>query len=679
MLGILTEKPSAARNFAKALVGAKGSFNGEDYVIVNARGHLYEFVDVFDMVEGDGLKNKYKSWDVGNLPWQHRELTWKRKPKEGVSGLLQELKKTLSSCSEIAIATDVDPTGEGDLLALEIIEELKLTRKKITRFHFVDESEKEIQKAFKTRKIIPDMNSYPDYRKALYRSKFDFLTMQFTRIAKHAADGVSILRQGRLKSAMVVITGDGLKAVAGYKKIPFYQNRFRDENGNVYSNPNEPQFPIKSQVPQSYKTAVSVVKESMERKFTPPKKLIDLATLAAILAPKGYKSKDVLDTYQKMYEAQIVSYPRTEDKVISPEQFNELLPLVERISNVVGVDVNLLTHKTPRKTHVKSGGAHGANRPGLNVPQSLDSLVSYGESAPAIYEVLAKSYLAMLAEDYEYDFERGYIAEYPEFKATASIPVKPGWKQVFGAEESDEEADENNSGRHIGTRADIFIHEGFPTKPPTPTMKWLMAQLAKRDVGTGATRTSTYAEVTNEKTKYPLLVDKKGKLSMTNFGEMSYSILPGTKIGSVELTEELQNNMRAIASGVANPEQLLAKVADYVVHDLRVMTENGKGIAKIPRSSQGGAPAVQTSLGKCPKCGKDVVESAKSYSCVGGKECGGFFMWEKKVAGKVITMAQVKQLLKKGKTAKIKGFKGRNGEFEAFLVLKKDGTVGFEF
>jgi len=674
MIGILTEKPSAARNFAKALGGAKGSFNGENYLIINARGHLYEFVEPNDMVTSV-LQAKYKSWNVDNLPWEYQELSWKRKPKEGVFSLLQDIKKTLSACTEIAIATDVDPTGEGDLLAFEIIEELKLTSKKVTRLNFIDESEKEIQKAFKERKTIENYRVYPDYKKALYRSQFDFLTIQFTRIASSAADGSSVLRQGRLKSAMVAITGDGMKAVSEYKKIPFFQNKFRDENGNIYTNKNEPQFPDKSQVPQKYSPS-AVIKESTERKSTPPKKLIDLASLAALLAT-DYKSDDVLKTYQNMYEAQIVSYPRTEDKVISPEQFNELLPLADRIAEVVNVDTSLLTHRTPRKTHVKAGGAHGANRPGLKVPSDLESLKSYGESASAIYELLAKSYLAMLAEDYEYDLERGYVADEPDFKATSSIPVKYGWKQIFDDSESSENDNEKeDSGRHIGTKAAPFIHEGFPTKPPTPTMKWLMAQLAKRDVGTGATRTGIYAEVTREETKYPLLIDTKGKLSMTAFGEMSYKLLPGTKIGSVELTEELQEDMRAIASGNADSEQLLPKIAEYVIHDLRVMTENGKSIAKRPRSDSSAVVAI----GKCPKCGKDVVENAKAYSCVGGKECGGFFIWEKRIASKTISATQVKKLLEKGKTDKIKGFKNREGkEFDAALVLKSDNKIGFEF
>jgi DNA topoisomerase-3 len=583
MLGILTEKPSAGRNFAKALGGESGTFDGVDYVIVSARGHLYEWADISDMVNGEELKTKYKSWDVNHLPWNNSEIHWKRKSRGDVAGTLQTIKTTLSKCTEIAIATDVDPTGEGDLLACEILQELKLDRTPLSRFYFIDESEKEIQKAFRNRKGIPSIDTFPEYVKALYRSKFDFLTMQFTRIALSASDGSSVLRQGRLKSAMVVLTGDGLKAVREYKKIPFYQNKFKDENGNIYTNSSEPSFPDKSQVPQSYGPS-AVYKEGVERKTTAPRKLLDLASLAAILAPKGFKSKEVLDTYQKLYEAQIVSYPRTEDKKISPEQFNELLPLVDSIARVVGVANNLLTHREPRSTHVKTGGAHGANRPGLKVPNDLASLASYGKSAPQIYELLAKSYLAMLAEDYEYDLEKGFVQEYPDFKGSVSIPVSLGWKQVFGATESgDDDDDTNPNAMHLGTQASPFIHEGFPPKPPQPSMKWLMTQLGKHDVGTGATRTSTYAEVTREqsdKNKYPLLVDTKGKLTMTEFGEKSYKILPGTKIGSIELTEELQKDMRDIAAGQANPEQLLKKVADYVVSDLAVMFENGKDIVK---------------------------------------------------------------------------------------------------
>mgnify|MGYP001761581379 CR=1 FL=1 len=61
-VGILTEKPSAARNFAKALGGQRGTFNGEDYVITAARGHLYGLKEPHEMVSADKV-DKYKKWD----------------------------------------------------------------------------------------------------------------------------------------------------------------------------------------------------------------------------------------------------------------------------------------------------------------------------------------------------------------------------------------------------------------------------------------------------------------------------------------------------------------------------------------------------------------------------------------------------------------------------------------
>ena len=42
---IVTEKPSAAKNFAQALGGVAGTYKGENYLITHLRGHLYEYVE----------------------------------------------------------------------------------------------------------------------------------------------------------------------------------------------------------------------------------------------------------------------------------------------------------------------------------------------------------------------------------------------------------------------------------------------------------------------------------------------------------------------------------------------------------------------------------------------------------------------------------------------------------
>lgn len=576
MILILAEKPSQARNFAKALSGMTGDFEGEAYVIGNARGHLYEFEKI-DKQVASGKVDRYSSWNLENLPWDERDIQWKYGLRKDASSFISALKKQAKGCDEICIATDDDPTGEGQLLAIEILLETGIhVGKKVTRMYFVDESEKEVRKAFKNRKVIPDVAKDPEYRKALFRSKWDYLSMQFTRVATKCGDGQTMLRQGRLKSAMVHLVGDQLDKIAAYKEIPFFSNKFRDENGIVYTNPDEPTYPSEDQVPKIYTDSPVKVDSKTMKKSAPPR-LIDLAGLSGRLASKGIGAKTVLKTYQAMYEAQIVSYPRTEDKQITPEQFNEMLPLVDKIAKLVGVDPSILTHRVPRKTHVKTGCAHGANRPGLKVPSSLQDLTKYGPGAIEIYTMLAKSFLCMFAEDYEYEHQKGYVEKYPDFVGTANVPVKQGWKAVDGDADMD---DEEASAKGLGTHAEPFVHRGVPPKPTYPTMRWLMKQLEMRDVGTGATRTSIYADVTNPRIPGYLLEERKGKISMTKAGQMSHRLLPGTHIGDLSLTESLMADMRAIEAGEKDPDACLAAVKQMVVEDIETMRRNGQSMRK---------------------------------------------------------------------------------------------------
>ena len=652
MIGILTEKPSAGRNFAKALGGVSGTYNGEQYVIVAARGHLYEFAQPEKQVP-QALANQYYSWDLSHLPWNENDFNWKRVKKKDADSALGPIQQQLSKCDEIVIATDVDPTGEGELLAWEILDELGFRPKKWSRMYFTDEAPASIQKAFVGRKQLTSMLTDMDYVKADYRSKFDFMTMQFTRIATKHGDGRSVLRQGRLKSAMVLIVGNQLKAISEYQKVPFYQNKFRDENGIVYTNPNEPQFPKKEEVPQSYH-ASSVTVDSKTMKQTAPPKLLDLASLSARLSSKGFKAKQVLDVYQKMYESQVVSYPRTEDKVITPEQFNELLPKVDKIASVVGVDVSLLTHRTPRNTHVKTGGAHGANRPGPNVPNSLDDLSKFDNGsglAKEIYVLLAQNYLATLAEDYEYEAQKGHVTDYPAFVGTTSVPKKMGWKSVFKTDDDNE--DDGTVG--LGTQAEPFIHEGFPPKPTQPTMKWLMNQLEKHDVGTGATRTSIYADVTSEKSKYPLLIERKGKLSMAPYGDMSYKLLPGTHIGDLKMTEQLQADMRDIAAGKVKPEDCLHRMQQMVREDLQTMAANGV--------------AMREALG---------IKMAMPSDYASGTWNGKEIRFKKSWSGHDFTDSEVEQLLA-GKEIKLFGMEGKNGPYNVKGQLAEQTFKGKKF
>ena len=256
-VGILAEKPSAARNFAKALGGQSGTYNGEDYVIAFARGHLFELKQPVDQV-APAKRERYGSWALKDLPWDPNDFAFEREKKKDTSKLLADIKKTLSSCDSIAVCTDLDPSGEGFLLAWEVISELGLAHKPIYRMYFTDESPASIQKAFVSRKRIASPEDHDEYRMAWLRSRWDFLSMQWTRIASELVDKRAIVRQGRLKSAMTVLVGDQLKAHRSWKKVPFYEPRFRDENGVMYIDPDATRCARESDVDLSGLHASSV-------------------------------------------------------------------------------------------------------------------------------------------------------------------------------------------------------------------------------------------------------------------------------------------------------------------------------------------------------------------------------------------------------------------------------------
>lgn len=595
MLAILTEKPSAARNFDAALGGRKGTYKGENYEIVHARGHLLELMDPKAQVPKE-LSEEYRIWDMDNLPWRYSDIAWKKElvKGSGAADILKNISDAFQRASEVVIATDVDPSGEGEMLAFEILRHLKWNGP-VSRMYFADESPKSIQQAFVERKTLdPDPKKDGDYVKAVTRQRWDFLSMQWTRAATCVAGSCGyrrVLRMGRLKSVMISLVGDQEDAIRNYVKKPFYEARFRDENGNVFAVNKDDAQRVDSpeKLDMSIYHPSDIVLTSKETKRKAPGKLLDLAGISAALASKGFKPKKVLEIYQSMYENHVVSYPRTEDKKITPEQFNELLPLIDRICGVVGVDPALLTVRTARKTHVdEKAGAHGANRPGPKVPKSLEDLAEkYGKEAPAIYELVAKNYLAMLAEDYVYEQQKGYVKDFPQFTGTANVPISKGFRQVFDDSEKDTED------KAMGKRAEPFAHEGAITrKPERPTIKWLTKKLEKYNVGTGATRTSTIAEVTKKDEKKGLMDEKKGVLSLTQNGQFAHCLLAGCNIASAEVTERLFSSMERIGRFEESPREILLGLDALLLSDIEKMQENSKGfLDRFGKGTETAGPA----------------------------------------------------------------------------------------
>jgi DNA topoisomerase-3 len=144
----------------------------------------------------------------------------------------------------------------------------------------------------------------------------------------------------------------------------------------------------------------------------------------------------------------------------------------------------------------------------------------------------------------------------------------------------------------------------------------------------------------------------------------------------VATTGEWEARLRQIEGGAGSAEDFLHGIADLT----RRIVRDVAGQERVAPAAATGKEAI----GKCPRCGGDVIEGRKGFGCANWRpEAGGckWVIW-KEVAGKTLTAAVARELLQGGETTKaVKGFKSKVGKvFDARLRLDREsGRVSFVF
>jgi DNA topoisomerase III len=202
-------------------------------------------------------------------------------------------------------------------------------------------------------------------------------------------------------------------------------------------------------------------------------------------------------------------------------------------------------------------------------------------------------------------------------------------------------------------------------------------------LGTPATRASTIERLI----KVGYLEREKKALHPTQKGRSLISILGENSLASPELTARWEERLARMERGEDRREDFMNGIKRFVsslVEEVGGMEgeklaapKNGGSRGKRGRPS--GKPSGEP-LGACPKCGSPVVETKKAFGCSAWKEKGCKFAIWKTVAGKRISESQAKELLAKGETEQLKGFKSRAGKpFSAALKLDEEYKVRLDF
>ena len=210
---ILTEKPSVARDIAKALKTCKekqGYIDCGNYVITWAFGHLFE-IDT-DSIAGKG-------WKLETLPIFPKEF--KLKLRKGMGKQFKVIKDLLQKVSKVIIATDSG--REGEIIAREILLMAGWKNWENTYRFWTSEAltPDVVRKTLKNLKPAKEFDSL--YYSALARQHADWLVgINLTRLITLKSRDKSVWSIGRVQTPTLKLIVEREKEIKNFKPEPYY-------------------------------------------------------------------------------------------------------------------------------------------------------------------------------------------------------------------------------------------------------------------------------------------------------------------------------------------------------------------------------------------------------------------------------------------------------------------------
>ena len=703
---ILAEKPSQLREYVKALGGftKKGDYYESDrYIASSALGHLIELAE-------DTAYRPAGHWNKSYLPLIPELKDYVYEPKREDKGrkeqlnLLSKLFK-LPEVNMIYVATDSDREGELIFRYIYNYFNCKLPYKRVW-LSALDDSE--IRKSFANPKYTQGDFFLENLSESAYaRAITDWLIgANATQAATLQLGGGKLLSIGRVQTAILKIVCDRyLKNKAHKKSYTYKLITSHSYNGVAYT-AESPIYENKAQAEQLLNSLLPThnfvsYQKKTEKKNPPLLHTLDSLTIVANKLYK-YTASEVLASAQSLYENKLTSYPRTEDAYITEENYNKIKTYLPA-----------LVHQCLNVSNFSFPGTTPASVNGAKITGSHDALVPTGqtngieklsEQDRRIFELILLRCLESFSDIaiYEkgvYEFEN----QGTPFKTHTSNLVQEGWKKYSPKSKNKSTDDEDNEedddfvlqlpyrqGDKVGVeKKDLKEIESKPPKIYTPATltadlcnlgKFLQEQspevyadlqkefdLKGLEIGTKGTRPGII-EILVKTRKY--IAFEKNKYVPTELGLQFYNAIKDLDVVNVAQTARLEYQLKQVADGKNSVVKYYGQLSDYIKET----------VAQIFSLQSSITASTRKGLGTCPSCKKgQIVEYPKSYGCTEFKNGCKFGIW-KEIANKKITHKNVEDLITKGRTSLIKGFKGKSGnEFEAYLVLDSNLKTAFEF
>ena len=635
---LITEKPSVAMEFAKVLkINTKrqnGYMEAENWIITWCVGHLVT------MSYPEKYDEKLKFWRLDTLPFMPKE--YKYEVISNVQNQFNIIKGILTREDVDTIYVATDSGREGEYIYRLVDQAIGVKGKDKKRVWIDSQTEEEINRGIKEAKELSEYDSLSN--SAYLRAKEDYLIgINFSRLlsiiygrrlAKDLEEDKVSISVGRVMTCVLGMVVSREREIRNFKKTKYYKivGTFGKEDGSfkadwksvegssTFNSPklyNETGFKKENDAKdfilslKDKKAIVKEVKKSKQKENAPL--LFNLAEIQNECT-KRFKIKpdETLEIIQNLYEKKLVTYPRTDARVLSTAiakvitknlngiakgfKDEEVQGYIKKMSEEK-YSTNLVKTKYVNDSKITD---HYAIIPTGQGYENYDSLPQLQKD---VYKVIVKRFLAIFYPPAEFNKISVTIdVEGEQFTASGKVCVNPGYQEVL---KEDKKANQNNNIEIKSTDKTEDVEENqnldilnklkkgqelivvnyetkeAETSPPSRYNSGsiilamenagkliedeeLREQIKGAGIGTSATRAEIIKKL--ERIKYIQINDKTQIITPTNKGEAIYDVVNMSMPDMLnpKLTASWEKGLDMVAKNEIKPDEFMEKLEKYI-------------------------------------------------------------------------------------------------------------------
>ncbi|MCX6769076.1 MAG: DNA topoisomerase I [Candidatus Micrarchaeota archaeon] len=618
---VICEKPKVAEKIAHAIGRGRAdrkSLNGTPYyeverdgekiVVVSAVGHLYT------LRQGKGDRG-YPVFDIEWAPTYEVD-----KDSDYSKKYLETIEKLAPGADEYICACDFDV--EGSLIGYNVIR-FACGSEIGSRMKFSALTDSDLEDAYVERGKLDVENALAGEA----RHKLDWfygINLSRALMAAIRTAGASYgqtMSIGRVQGPALAILAKKEAEIAAFVSTPYWEAHckaketlFGHTRGRFVKQEEAKAALANSKSPG---TVAKVEKKEYQQAPPPPFDLTSLQVEAHRMF--GFAPARTLEFAQTLYEASLISYPRTSSQKLS--QKLNLKRVIESLAKNPAYEKSAKGLLAENRLTPMEGKKEDPAHPAIH-PTGLRSGV--GEKEGKLYDLITKRFLACFGKPAVREAQKVEIASGSEkYSTNGNRTVAQGWFEIYAPYVKLEETTlpQFSEGESVPL-SDFAIDEKKTQPPKRYTAASIISELERLGLGTKATRAAVIE--TLFKRNY---LEGTASIKTTPFGMAVYGLLfkVAPEILDEELTHQIEDQMDRIIDG-ENERKAIEEGKRVLLGILAKFDGKEREIGFALLSGLRQKESSDSLLGKCVKCGNDLrmikSKAGKQFvGCIGYPQC----------------------------------------------------------